>query len=341
MLTDGLQAIHHAQISRTKLILVTKNKVANKFLLQFLGRYCTVLNSFLARKLYFALSRLNIAMISNKILDTEEYFENLCKAQRFLRADMIKFNRANIFDNLIKNNNRPIVLFAVRTPYYSESLGNTGEHEITIRNCDPKWTEHVIELMIENGFFVIRIGADSNPRLSITSPYFFDYSLSNLKNDSNDFLICTLANMAVTNAGGISLMPSLLGIPGIVINSGLFTDIHPQEYVHHFLPKSVFNKKTGSPLSSSDLSQLDLREMQKNSHYDLLGLELRSITPHEAITAILDFNSEILHNNQSHKSKKNFRHLPNKISMQFPKGFILPESVQPIEIKLHRLWKNF
>jgi putative glycosyltransferase (TIGR04372 family) len=341
MLTDGLLQIYSAQSSQTKLILVTKNKVASKFLLQFLGRYCIVLNSFLARKLYFALSKLKIAIFNNDFLNEKEYFENLCKAQRYLRVSLIESQKTNIFDNLIKTNNRPIVVFAVRTPYYSESLGNTGEHEITIRNCDQTWTERVIQLMIDNGFFVLRIGANSNPRLSITSPYFFDYSLSDFKNESNDFLICTLANMAVTNAGGISLMPSLLGIPGIVMNCGLFTDIHPQEYVHHFLPKSVFNKKSGFPLSSSDLGELDLRAMQKNSHYESLGLELRSITPDEAITAVLDFYSEIVDIKQSQNSKNNFKHLPDAISMQFPHGFVLPESAQPIEIKLHRLWKNF
>jgi len=341
MLTNGLMAIYSAQSSRTKLILVTKNKVASRFLLEFLGRYCIVLNSFLSRKLFFALSKLKIAIFNNDFLNENDYFENLCKAQRYLRPRLIESNKINIFNNLIKTNNRPIVVFAARTPYYAESLGNTREHEITIRNCDQAWTERVIQLMIENGFFVLRIGANSNPKLSISSPYFFDYSLSNIKNEANDFLICTLANLAVTNAGGISLMPSLLGIPGIVINCGLFTDIQPQEYMHHFLPKSVINKKSGFALSSSELSELDLRAMQKNSHYESLNLELRSVTPDEAITAVLDFYREIVDINDYQNSKNNFKYLPDSISMQFPHSFVLPESNQSINIKLHRLWKNF
>ena len=32
---------------------------------------------------------------------------------------------------------------------------------------------------------------------------------------------------------------------------------------------------------------------------------------------------------------------PKEISEQFPRAFILPESNSRIEIKLHRLWKNF
>ena len=345
MLTDGLQVVYTTKISKRRLVLVSKHKIASSFILEFLGLHCTVLTSPLARKLYSFLNKLNFLMFDHALIGENIYFENLCKAQRYFRQNLLEHISTGSIIEKFPRKDRPIVVFAARTDYYAKSLGNLREHEITIRNCDLEWTKDVIKLLIDNGFFVVRIGTETNPNLSIESPFFFDYSLSNLRNEKNDFGICAMADFAVTNAGGIALMPSLLGIPGIVINSGLFTDIHPQEFLHHFLPKSVFNKHSGTPLNAGSLSKLKLSSMQQNINYDSIGLELRDVSPEDSLTAILEFYSEFVESksslNTNREMRSNFWPLPKEISDQFPRAFVLPESNSSIEIKLHRLWKNF
>ena len=345
MLTDGLQVVYAVKISKHRLVLVSKHKIANNFLLEFLGFHCIVVKSPLARTLYSLLNKLNLLMFDFALIGESIYFENLCKAQRYFRQNLLEHVSTGLINEISPRKDRPIVVFAARTDYYAKSLGNLGEHEITIRNCDLEWTKDVIKSLLDNGFFVIRIGIETNPKLSIESPFFFDYSLSDLRNEKNDFEICAIADFAVTNAGGISLIPSLLGIPSIVINSGLFTDLHPQEFLHHFLPKSVFSKHSGTALNASSLGKLKLSSMQKNINYDSIGLELRDVSPEDSVTAILEFYSEFVKTkasiNANREMMSNFKPLPTEISEQFPRAFALPESNSRIEIQLHRLWKNF
>lgn len=345
MLSEALIVVHSAKQSKVRLILVAQDKVASQYLSDLLSLEFSVWNSFFARKFYSLLVKLNFLIIDQRSqLENEFFFEKLFNAQRFFRQKTLLYNN-DLSSEISNHQNRPKIIFAARTDTYWNLQNNRTEQGISIRNSDIEWIEKTINLLINNGFFVIRLGTKANPKLSIESPFFFDYSLSDLRTDKNDFRICALADFAVTTAGGISLLPSLLGIPGITVNSGLFTDIHPQEYLQHYLPKSVFRVTEGTALSASELADFELRDFQKDSDYGSIGLEIRSVSPEDSLTAILDFYSNFVAPNLAKHSNSeendNFRSLPSEIREQFPKEIFLPESNSKIGIRIHKLWKNF
>ncbi len=346
MLSEALIVVHAARFSKIKLILVTQDKIVNRHSLELLKLEFPIWKSLFARKFYSLLVRLNFLLIDqDSLLNDKFYFENLFKAQRYFRKDLSTFDNRDPFTDITNNKSRPIIIFAARTDTYWNLQNNRIANEIAIRNSDVHWTEKTIDLLINNGFFVIRLGTQANPKLAIESPFYFDYSLSALRSDKNDFRIAASADFAVTTAGGISLLPALLGVPGITINSGLFTDIQPQEFIQHYLPKSVFRLSDGSYLSGAELAEFELRALQKDSDYKSIGLGLRSVNPEDALTAILDFYTWYTENNlgknSNNKESNNFLPLPFKMQKHFPKEIAVPESSSKINIKVHRLWKNF
>jgi putative glycosyltransferase (TIGR04372 family) len=346
MLSEAIIIATSVNSEKIKILSVPEKIVVNPYFLEVLTSQFKVLRSPFFRKTYHFLVKLNFLILNqNSLLDEKVFFKNLLLAQRNFRERVLPSYMNEHVAEVFPKSDRPTVVFASRTDDYWNSLNIQRENRITIRNSDLIWTESLIKLLIINGFNVIRLGTSTNPKLDIVSTYFFDYSRSDFRSDENDFKICSLADIAVTTAGGISLLPSLLGIPGIVVNSGLFTDIQPQEYLHHYLPKSVFHKNGGSVLSATELAQLQLNTMQQDFSYDKQGLELREVSAEESFEAILDFYNTLkvkpLSSNSSKRKTDKFKSIPSEIRVQFPEDIIEQKTNLNISIKIHHLWRNF
>jgi hypothetical protein len=84
--------------------------------------------------------------------------------------------------------------------------------------------------------------------------------------------------------------------------------------------------------------------MQRDSHYSSKGLEIRDVTPEDALMAVKHF-SEIVARRASLQSsssfkKGNFMEIPEILRDRFPANIKLPESGLAIGIKVSKLWKN-
>lgn len=346
MLSNGIIVATLANTAKIKIVAVTEKIIVNQYLLEIVSSEFQVHKSRFGRKFFFFLLKVNFLILNEDTqLNEKVFFQNLFKAQRHFRKNLLPKYKSNSIAEVFVENSRPTIIFASRTDDYWNSINNRTENRISIRNSNLRWTEEVIELLLIKGFNVIRLGTQTNLKLQIVSPYFLDYSLSNFRSDENDFEICRFADLAVTTGGGISLLPSLLGIPGIMVNSGLFTDIQPQEYLHHYLPKSVFYKNGGPALSSAELAHLQLNAMQQDFDYDRSGLELREVSSNDSLTAILDFYNVLKAKNVSRKfnirKMFSFNTIPAEIREQFPEDITEPETGFKISIQIHKFWRNF
>jgi len=347
LLSESLAVSHYAYRSNSRLFGVSQEEICNEFVLEVLSTDLFIGKSRILRKVYGLASRVkfNFLLLNHEEVFEEEYFFKLLKAQRKYRESFVHLSGIVTSPKLKKLECRPIVLFAARTGDYWNSKTGRREIDLTLRNSGIQWIESVIRILIENNFSVIRIGTELNAKLSIKSKFFFDYSLSDLRTERSDFAICKYGDIAVTTGGGISLLPSVMGVPSLMINTGLFSDLQPQEYLSHYLPKSVYSIRENRALSTYELSKLNLPSMQRDSQYLSEGLKILDVTPEEALKATEDFFELISKNNELKYSRnqkvENFSILPNILKNQFPKDLKLQDSDPVIGIKIHNLWRNF
>lgn len=348
LLSEALIVDQFVSETNSKLLAFTQEKTCNAFVLESLAQDFIIWNSPILRKLYNFMFRNNLRYFlldQDRVFTEQAFFFNLMKAQRKNRERFLTSSYIDELPDLTLLKSRPVVLFSARTDTYWNSQNGTIESDLNLRNSNNDWIETVVGMLIDSDFSVIRIGTEQNAALSIRSEFFFDYSLSKFRSEKSDFGICHHADFAVTTGGGISLLPSLMGIPSLMVNTGLFSDLQPQEYLSHYLPKSVYSISEDKPLSMHALSKLELRSMQKDSDYLLRGLEIRDVTPEDTLVAIKHF-FEMLERNGFFDSSDgaendNFHQMPQFLREHFPADIRLPDSEIVVGIKVHRLWKNF
>ena len=347
LLSEALVIGHFVSRTNSNILACTQEHICNSFILETLAQELPISNSSIHRKLYNFLIRIKFRFLilnHDDIFGEHDFFYQLMEAQRKYRERLLTLNHSIKFTKLVEFKSRPIILFATRTNDYWNSKNEKLESGLDLRNSSIDWTEAVIGMLIENNFSVIRIGAERSAALSIRSNFFFDYSLSEMRSEKSDFEMCNHADFAVTTGGGISLLPSLMGVPSLMVNTGLFSDLQPQEFLSHYLPKSVYSIVDDRPLTTFELSELDLCFMQRDSHYSSKGLEIRDVTPEDALMAVKHF-SEIVARRASLQSsssfkKGNFMEIPEILRDRFPANIKLPESGLAIGIKVSKLWKN-
>ena len=347
LLSESLIVGNFASCSNLRLFGVTQENICNTFILEVLSDELSIGKSPILRKMYSFASRakLNFLLLNHEEVFEEEFFFKLLKAQRKYRERFVHLSGRIAFSGLRKLESRPIILFAARTDDYWNSQNMRPEIDLSLRNSSIQWIESVLEMLIENSFSVIRIGTELNAELSIKSQFFFDYSLSELRTEKSDFGICKYGDIAVTTGGGISLLPSLMGVPSLMVNTGLFSDLQPQEYLSHYLPKSVHSISDNRALNTHELSKLDLRSMQRDSQYLEEGLQILEVTPEQALEAISDFYQMIARERRtrepSNQTTDKFQTVPKPLKDNFPKDIKLQDSDSVVGIKIHNLWRNF
>lgn len=347
LLSESLIVGNYVSCSNLRLIGVTQEKICNTFILEVLSDELSISKSLILRKAYSFASRtkLNFLLLNHEEVFEEEFFFKLLKAQRKYRQRFIRLSGPIAFSGLSQLESRPTILFASRTDNYWNSQNMRTETDLNLRNSSIRWIESVLEMLIENSFSVIRIGTELNAKLSIKSKFFFDYSLSESRTEQSDFGICKYGDFAVTTGGGISLLPSLMGVPSLMVNTGLFSDLQPQEYLSHYLPKSVHSIGDNRPLHTHELSKIDLRSMQKDSQYLAEGLQIVEVTPEQALEAIGDFFAIMGDERQTKKPRNQtsdkFQTIPKPLENNFPKDINLQDSDSVVGIKIHNLWRNF
>ena len=347
LLNESLIVGLFASCSNARLLGVSQEKICNEFVLEVLSSELFIGKSPILRNVYSLVSRakLNFLLLNQDKIFEEEFFFKLLKAQRKYRKSFVHLSGLVTSPELRRLESRPIILFAARTSDYWNSQNMRPEIDLNLRNSDIEWIESIIGMLIDTNFSVIRIGTELNAKLSIKSKFFFDYSLSELRTERSDFGVCKYGDIAVTTGGGISLLPSLMGVPSLMVNTGLFSDLQPQEYLSHYLPRSVHSIRDNRALSTYELSKLNLPSMQRDSQYLSEGLQVLGVTPEEALKAIEDFFDLMAKTSMIEYSglqkAENFRDIPKILKNQFPKDIELQESDPVISIKIHNLWRNF
>jgi putative glycosyltransferase (TIGR04372 family) len=156
------------------------------------------------------------------------------------------------------------------------------------RNADVMTYLKAVQLVIDAGGWVVRMG-DSTMRPLPECKGLIDYAHSSMKSPEMDVFLCAKARFFIGTNSGLGLVPPIFGVQCALTN---WTPIAlPQWYGRdRFIPKTIYSKKLGRPLTLTELLGSPVAWQQFQSYFDEHGLEVRDNTEDE----IADLVDELL-----------------------------------------------
>lgn len=274
------------------LISFTK-PIVNKYLHKIISKeknYIEI-NSTLGKYFSIFLKLIN----DNKIdldLSGKKYFYNLNKYIEYKTyIKPIYFNKSDFgqhLDQAIKSNK--LVCIHNR----DNSLVKTQNLDINyhnFRNSDPDKYQQLIQNFINKGYFVIRMGRDSDKKIILKDKNFIDYTSSKYNCEFNDILLLSNCKYYIGSDSGISIIPRIFGKKSYFCNYPI-NQTHQLTFFHEgfFLPKSILSINDNKPLSLNNLFKEGLYKFYKNEEFNKLNFKLIENTEEE----LLNFSNEIL-----------------------------------------------
>lgn len=134
-----------------------------------------------------------------------------------------------------------IVCLHVRDSYYLEKNmpgNNFSYHDY--RDAEISTYKKSVSMLIDKGYKVVRIGAETNQRLDLNSPNYLDFCLDG-PNDYSDFvevMLLSLCEFFIATTSGPMSTAAIFDTPTLVVNSAPFQ--HPYFRHSRFIPKRLF-----------------------------------------------------------------------------------------------------
>lgn len=196
------------------------------------------------------------------------------------------------------------------------------------RNSDPEKYKKLIKNFIDKGYFVIRMGRNSNKEIFLENKNFIDYTFSKYNSEFNDLLLLSNCKYYIGSDSGISNIPRIFGKKSYFCNFPI-NHVHRLTFFHKgfFLPKSIVSIDEHKPLSLSNLFKQGLHKIDKESEFKKKNFKFLENTEEE----LLSFSNEILNfDNKKYRKETNeqkefnliLKRLCNQYEIQF--GSILP-----------------
>ena len=253
------------------------------------------------------------SFFSNKVpyleRDFNGHFEN---TQNFnLTEKEIKIGE-NILKELGYNQNKKIIcLYARDNAYLNETYPNNDWSRHDYRNIDFKYFKKTANYLINNNFFVIRVGSLAEEKSDLDNDNFLDYPFSKHKSDFMDLFIAYKSHLLISSSSGIDdiyqsfrkpiLWPTLFPIKDIKSSN----KFHMSGFRHLQL-------KNGNKLTFKEVIKLNLDYCYNESLLRKENLSLCEPDEQEILDITKDMisllsNNYILTQNEMYLEKKFFQ----------------------------------
>ncbi|MBT5264069.1 MAG: TIGR04372 family glycosyltransferase [Rhodospirillaceae bacterium] len=196
-----------------------------------------------------------------------------------LRPDLL--NRANAFlGNLGKTDDEPMVILHVRDMTFLPQASHHTFRCAHIANYRP-----AVDWLIEQGYWVIRIGEPDSASLEHPSPRVLEIARRADYEGWMDLAFSALCRFAITCQSGPEAMVRIYGRPSLMLN------IPPVQLVPHapgdiFTFKHVRETATGERLPFSEIVARALPMFSTSEEFDARGLEVEENSAEEILAAI-------------------------------------------------------
>ena len=203
------------------------------------------------------------------------------------------------------SNNSKIVCLIVRDDGYLTKIYGSKQKYHDFRNMNIKSFEKSIKTLINEGYYVFRMGNYTKSELKISNKNYFDYSKSKIKSDFMDVFLGYICSFCVSTNTGFDSLPMIFRKPILYIGSmpvGIFTSNSKKIMV---TTKKHYSKKNKKILTLHEI-------FEQNLAYSLIGedftnkrIKLLDLSPQEINQSTIDMINYI--DNNFKLSKKNER----------------------------------
>ena len=216
-----------------------------------------------------------------------------------------------------------IVCFHVRDSAYLSSVNsslNFSYHDF--RDAKIESYKKAVEHLISQGYKVVRIGVNSNQKLEINDPNYFDFCLQRDKvhGDLIEVFILNVCQFFIANFGGPYGMAAMLDTPTLVVNGVPIQQ--PYMKYGRFIPKRLYKGDSevnlldvcaGKPLSENNQTPIYLSF--NSTEFEKYGYRYVDNTDDEIYQAVAEFEklveNRILNMTLTEKQMAYFNALPD------------------------------
>ena len=166
--------------------------------------------------------------------------------------------------------------------FYKERSGGSE----TFRNADIESYYPLIKTLIASGFWVIRMGDPSAPRLNISDQRLIDYAHSTARSPELDVALGASCRLFVGQSSGPHTIPHAFGRPCCLVNLPVNKGF-PWHAEDTFIYKRYYSKRLGRLLTVEEILSSDIAEADNQYLLTKYGVELIPNSPDEIIQTVL------------------------------------------------------
>ena len=288
-------------------------KICNYYFKKIVDRNLNTVPRFIFENIYFIIKKLNLnKFIASSDFADKDFYNLLETTNSFLSLtkDEIKLGRNLLLENYNISHDSKIVCVTVRdNEYLKITYPNKDWSYHDYRNCEINNYIKSIEFLIDQGYYVFRVGKITNKKINLKNPKLIDYANSKYKSDFLDIYLASACEFFINGNSGIEGMYALFRKPILRTNfTGMFKmDTGKRNHLYIFkLYKNISTKKL-QPFSlekKSSKGYFDTNDLLKEN------LSIIENTSEEILISTKEFLDLIIYDNDRRSNSE--KELENK-----------------------------
>ncbi len=175
----------------------------------------------------------------------------------------------------------PVVTVHVREPGYLPKLTYHSYRDAQIENYIP-----AVQYLVQQGYYVVRLGDRAMKRLPLTSPQFVDAPFHEVYTDMVEPYFIATAEFHIGSLSGPFSIARGFGVPILLVNNPILaTDWGLSKCL--FVPKRYFSRHLLRYLRYTEIVSSFL-DTHRSDDFERCGIELHENTPQEILRAVME-----------------------------------------------------
>lgn len=191
----------------------------------------------------------------------------LSKTKTHLKFTEAENKEAKQFLKRIGSYNKFVCLNIRDSAYLRKSFPEIDFTYHDYRDSDISNYKKAVEYLLDNDYFVIRMGKVVEKSLDINHSNFFDYAVSSLKSDFLDIWLMSNCNFCISTSNGLDEISDIFRRPISYVNALPIGNFSSWNKGCIWTPKTIVTKDDLRPLSLNELIETGLIGTPDKGHY--------------------------------------------------------------------------
>jgi len=205
-------------------------------------------------------------------------------------SDKERKNGELFFDKYHVNKNRYVCVSARDSAYKNSIDTNTDWSYHNYNNVDIETYIPALELLVDNAYEVLRMGAKVSKKLSVENNRIFDYATNGMRTDFLDIYLLANCQFMISNGSGIDSVPQIFRKPLLYVNCIPLEYIQPSFACdrHVCLFKKLWMKDKKRFMSINEIMGSKVSRFLRTDEYKKANLEIIDNTAQEIKSACFE-----------------------------------------------------